>query len=174
MNKNNQQKNNKTKVTLSILVLAFLIMVGAVSFWYYQIIQGSIKIREDKKIYNQELKDSRLISEIRRQKERLDEINVFLDSLYIPEDNAVSFIEYIESVADDAGVSLDIKKFDIENGDLLMNIEVVGGWSQINRLLVMIENLPYYTVIEKFNLSVSNAGEGVLWRADFDIKGLTK
>jgi hypothetical protein len=174
MNKQEIQRNNKTKTTLIISVIILALMIAGTSFWYYQIIRGSQIIREDKKVYNQELKDSQFISEIKREKEKLDNINNFLGSLYVPADDAVSFIEYIEDVSSSAGVSLDIDRFDINGKNVVFSVSAEGSWNQINRFIVMMENLPYYTIIENLNISVNNAGGNVLWQADFDIKGLTK
>lgn len=171
---NQKSKNNKTKTTLGILVAIFIVMIGALTFWYLQIIQGAQKIKEDKKTYNQELKDAQFISEIKRQKEQVREIEEFLNGLYVPREDAVSFIEYVEGVANDAGVDLDITRFDIQNENVLISLSARGSWSENNRFLIMIENLPYYSAIESFNLKANNTGGSVVWESKFEIKALTK
>lgn len=171
---NPKQKKNKTKTLLGILGTLFVLMVIALSFWYLQLLQGSEQIKEDKKTYNQELKDAQFISEIKREKKQVEEIDQFLNSLYVPSSDAVAFIEYIEDVAADAGVELEINTFDIQEKDVSIDLTAQGSWTQNNRFLVMIENLPYYTVINDFSLEADNRDGFVIWKSKYKIKALTK
>jgi Tfp pilus assembly protein PilO len=188
MNKQNIQ-NKKSEVTststdtksrVTILAIVFILLLGVSIFWYIEIIKSASEIRDSKKIYDQEIKDTQLITEIKNQQRQAGQIEEFMDSLYIEEENAVSFVEYVEQKAANAGVRLDIKNFDIiggeevENKEMKMSLVVTGSWSQINKFIVVMENLPFYSVIEKFSIKANTAEGGAQWSAEFQLKGLTK
>jgi Tfp pilus assembly protein PilO len=176
---NNQKiKNNKTKKMTILLVCIFTLLLIGFVFWYFQLISFAQNIRENKNLYDQEVKDTQLILEIEKEQGKADEIQNFLDSLIIEEEGAVEFIEYIESLANRAGVSLEIQNFDIlpkekeleEN--LKMKLSAVGSWSQVNHFILMMENLPYYIFLESMNLRANQTESGSYWIIDFSITGL--
>jgi len=173
------QKNNTINTTI-ILFLIFLILLTSSILWYIKIIDQAQSIQENKKTYSQELKDSQMISEIKKRQQQTEEIRNYLDNLYIKESNAVEFVEYVESIADSSGVNLNIQNFIInETEDLIynemkMSLSAAGSWAQINRFVIMMENLNYNVNIDIFSLRVNQREGGVIWEAEFELSSLTK
>jgi Tfp pilus assembly protein PilO len=179
MSNKKTQKSNTSNTTI-ILFLIFLILLTGSIFWYIKIIDGAQIIQDNKKAHSQELKDSQMISEIKNRQQQAEEIIKYLDSLYVSEDNAVAFIEYIESLANDSEVDLNIQNFkideteDVDYNKMNMNINARGSWSQINRFVIMMENLNYSVHIDEFSLKVNQEESRVVWESEFKLSSLTK
>ena len=91
-------------------------------------------------------------------------------------EDAVGFLQFIENLGKESGVSLDVIFFDFEkqtegeNKILKTSLSVKGDWKQVNKFLLMMENLPYHTLIEDVKLNSFENGKSVNWNLNLILK----
>ena len=95
-----------------------------------------------------------------------------LDEHFIRDDTIVPFLDMIEKIGKDAGVSFEVTSVtttDKEEGDEFESLHLVitaeGKWENVYRLLSLIETVPYSVVIGKMSL---DRREGALWVLSFE------
>lgn len=98
-------------------------------------------------------------------------------SLFVSENDTVTFIETLESVGSLAGSVLNISSiesiFETEQdlGLLRAHIEAKGSWQAIMRTLMLIENMPYRSTISHVRIDASGSVDNNReWRIVFDLE----
>jgi hypothetical protein len=85
----------------------------------------------------------------------------FLESLFVPKKDIVSFIESIESVGDSTGAVVEITSIGEVNdelepdsvvGILKAHVQAKGTWSQVSKVLVMLETMQKSVTLDKLRL----------------------
>ncbi len=106
---------------------------------------------------------------------------------FVPTDDAVTFIQAVESIGSASGASLSIQSIAAVPsgptkpgtiGTITAHITMSGSWTTIMKALELFENLPYRSSIDRLSLSTSvapdRAGQAVhSWSAGFDITAPT-
>jgi Tfp pilus assembly protein PilO len=99
-----------------------------------------------------------------------------LDSYFVPRDGVPDFIEFIEQLGRDSGISLSIGVVAVEpdtrNKDdfkelLRLRTEGLGQWQNLFTFLSMIENLPFRVQIDRVSFALDGGQE----RISFDSVG---
>ena len=108
----------------------------------------------------------------------------------IPSDGDVRFIESLETIAHDNGLSIDIDSLTFEDSRALASSSMTtlkvkakteGGWSGTYRFLFLIESLPIKVKIDKFtlnnikdeaNLSADKVSSRSAWQSAFEMRVL--
>lgn len=89
------------------------------------------------------------------------------------EQSIVNFIKKIEELGDKTEVSLDISNLSPLNQNdkkyLKASIDIRGEWVKVNKMIALIEHVPYKISITDLNLKK----ESDLWRASLEINILT-
>lgn len=87
-----------------------------------------------------------------------------MEQVFLKEENIVGFIENLEKLGRDAGVSVELSsvRMDDKNSkephfDLILK----GGFNPLFHYIVLLENLPYQIIFEKLNMSSRDK----LWEA---------
>jgi len=168
-------RDKKFIITISVIILLNV----AIAFgWFYLSSIISIKsieiykIREDISTNDKMVKDNQLaeslITELADKKEKID--SVFWDK----KDATIGLINSMEDVAKIIGVSgefgdlkldtMDVKTGEIKSPTAVFKVE--GNFSQVFRVLVLLENLPHSLDIEKTSLKKETDGN---WVAEFNV-----
>ena len=101
-----------------------------------------------------------------------------LDSLILPDDQFVPFVESVEKIGKTAGVVMtdslntaDNPNTQIQSEFLVVQIGMTGSWSAITRAVSLIESLPYAISVDHLilNKDLSNAHSSV-WQAAMTIQ----
>lgn len=160
-------------ITVVLSVISLVLMIGAI-YWHSLILSFASLVKEDRQAYNQEVRYSQTITQMKKDLEFANEAKGFIDTLYIDGNNVISFIEFIESLARSAGVSSEIEDLKIEEGELTMLVDVSGSWREVNTFVIMLENVPYHLVVDELNISSFAIENGSGWRVSMGVKGYVK
>ena len=106
-----------------------------------------------------------------------------ISKLFVPSENAVSFIKAVESIGSESGASVNISAIranapaddaKTKIGDVTANVAVSGDWTEVMRALELFETLPYLNTINHITLGVSGGRDLKAniqkWQMSFDIK----
>jgi len=90
--------------------------------------------------------------------------------LFVGRDSLVDFIERLEAVARESQVELKLGEPTIEAKALKLTLQMQGSFSNLHRLLVRLENLPYHIVLGQIDLTGDTEWQGqvVLSLLSFD------
>jgi len=115
------------------------------------------------------------------------EARALLSGLFVPADNAVAFIQSIESISSQSGAAVSILSI-VNNstatalpgtiGTITARLSVTGTWTNVMRTLMLFETLPYRSAINHITLNTSTlkgaaAGAALQWQLSFDIAAST-
>lgn len=164
-------RNTKVIVVLSLLFLAACAIVS--------VIFGQA-IRERKETYEQ-LHTER-IAMLEREaslgalSEALDntkEERESLETRILADDDVISFLALIEMIGREQGVqlttsALNVGPLDASFEELILTIEVRGGYAAVTQTLAIFEHLPYQSSVAKLNLA--EEGSSAIWRAAFEVR----
>lgn len=111
-----------------------------------------------------------------------------LGTLFVPADDAVAFIQSVESVGSASGATVAISAISASLpdgakpgtiGTITAHVSVSGSWSGVMRALELLEDLPYRSSVEKVSLATSipagdRGSQGVrAWTASVDLSAST-
>jgi len=90
-----------------------------------------------------------------------DDPHIF-DQYFISATDSPDFIGGIETLAQSTGLGVNVGSVDIQQGtggnDLVMSLSVSGSWTDILRLVRLIELLPYAASVQSIDFESSGAG----------------
>ncbi len=160
-------------ISVSVVALANLVLVFAAVFLWSVI--GAKKSS---------------VSLVKRQlasyEKRIEQVNKLNDTLRIAEENyskikpmfinsnsMVDFIEDMESLAESAGVSLEIKgvRFDEKQNKPVFTMALAGSFSDIYHYTVLLENTIYKVEFDGVDIGESSSGD--IWREVLELKLLS-
>jgi len=100
-----------------------------------------------------------------------------LDTLFVSDDDVVGFIREIEILGQVAGVSVIVKTVAVIDDEskfaetLSLRLENEGSWANSMHFLSLVEALPYFIFIDRYNINKGGSGE---WTSGFDLNVLKK
>ncbi len=178
---------------LLIIGLALVVATGF-GYWYvYKIVisqaekwsQLSQEIKNNEQYNKQEAKLLNISSSTLDRREKLF-------SYFVSDDKILDFIKSIESIADYTSTQVVLSAITAEDlsdkeagstGHITIHAEVKGGWVNVNKALVLIENLPYSLSIKSIRLNTATINEVATdkkkatsvnaWSLSLDISALT-
>jgi len=92
-----------------------------------------------------------------------------IDSIFFDNNTMVDFIESLEEVAKQAGVSLEFTSIIVNEKTKtppMFRFQLSGGFGKIFRYLSLLENMPFPVIIKKAHIT-NDKDKG--WVADFDV-----
>lgn len=108
-----------------------------------------------------------------------------LDSLFIPDSQAVSFIESLESLGQSSGAAVELSAVSADDASSLKpgsfakisaRVSVTGSWPAVMRALMLSEILPYQASVDGVSLDSSETSGGAagktakrVWRASYGV-----
>ncbi len=150
-------KKNRHIFLLGILFLLLLIVIAGYVYMYTRISKKTTSIESIATEIENEKKSQQNILGLKRSITLTEEKNKLLNSYFVTEETVVDFIKSIESLAKDSGVSVQISS--LQPGEqtgkqgLYVSLIVNGGFNEVNRFLVFLENMPYQIVTNRVQLS---------------------
>lgn len=187
--------NNKIKTKYISFILIIFILICGFSIYVYnkKINVLTDEVYKNKKFVFENEELEKFNSSVEQNKKIIQDISKKIDSLYVPKDNPVVFIEKIENEAKNnnleisiSGVSLekasDEKKKDNFNyGNLKMVINASGQFQDVTNFLQKVETMPYILTIgglkmEEGSEEIKKEEEVVLrkkWTINFALNVIT-
>lgn len=171
----------KTQKISILLIITNLIVVSILCFWYSSIWSSVSDITEKKTLIKGEDFVTESLTDLKKQKNVANEMIDFFEAIAIDKENVVGFIELLEKMAKKSGTLIDIQTVNLANSfqeddksldSLKVNLQVRGSWKQIMNFILMLENNPYYLVIENIKINSVNDGEFSGWSATISLVGV--
>ncbi len=120
---------------------------------------------------NRHMEIREMINFLESKESQIKDIESFF--LVYNEQNIVNFIERIEQLAEETGVGLEISNLLPSNEDdkkyLNADFALKGDWEKINKMIALVENVPYKVSITDLSLRK----EGETWDSSLKVKILT-
>lgn len=176
-------KNRQNHTTFLILSIAVTLFVGAVYIYMNYAVSNSIDravlardlVRNEQANKNNEQNIINLYNSTKIPRSKLP-------SFLINANQAVKFIESIESLGSQVGSLVNISSIDSQKSEnnspgtfssIKAHVEARGSWSSVMRTLMLFENLPYQSKINNVKIS-SSFGEnqrisGRQWTLSLDV-----
>ncbi len=152
-------KKNSTKLIFYFSIFALLLAVGVLVLFFRVIAHknehaSAVLVTLDSKIKNKQDSET-----LKNKIEELDKVHETLGSYFIDATRIDSFIEYLEKLGSDVGVGIKVNDFENsldENNVLLVELSATGKFTDVMRIIKLIENAPYQTKITKDFLTKSS------------------
>jgi hypothetical protein len=153
---------DKTSILFIAVIIINLFLVGSCFLLWQKIITTTAQINTlGQEVINQEVQKNssyRLTTVVEKE---IDPAKEQIDKYFIKGDNYIDFVEYIESLADKAQVSVDIKGTELK-GALQLSIDLEGTFSNSMYFSALVESLPVNLKIE--NMRIEQKGENDSWQ----------
>jgi len=157
------------KGTKKIAVVALVLNICAgIAYGMFYMSVGEIRAEVAKtaqtlqqKLVLQEIEQSErhVISDTKQKREKLQ-------SYFITEEEAVSFIEQLETLSTVAGVSLSISSVDVKKEGLSVQLNTESAWTETYHFLTLVESMPLKVSIDQARFRYN--GNGV-WNTSYTV-----
>ncbi|MFA6353650.1 MAG: hypothetical protein WCW93_01830 [Candidatus Paceibacterota bacterium] len=138
-------KNNLQKILLVIFIALLLLGCLAFVFLYKKINDNNQKIQENTTSFQTEARRREEIASLDRVLQKNASNRILLESHFIKSSDVVPFLNMIERVGKEAGVSSKINSVDakVNNSGLTVDLKIEGKFEAIYKFLTLLENSPY-------------------------------
>jgi len=165
---------NKIKKTLNIMLLLAILLWGsfAVLWWQFGNMQEKI-VQLSQEAFVESQKNTSSLA-VRNALNNAEGDIKKIESYVVTEDGVVDFIQFVESLADSAGVSLDVNQVSFEDEEKrLLSIHMVseGSWQETFHFVSLLENIPYRAQFERLNLLFQGESN---WRGDYRVNVVSR
>ena len=161
---------SKTGTFLILYSLYLVVSIAAYALFYVYIDnkeENAIAIAAEIEQYKQQNAQMNSLAAMVRNTEEGGER---LTGYFVDGERIIEFLETIESLADTAGVEIDVRSINETETDwegvknLELNIDFSGSWVRVHHFLVLIESMPIKMTAERLSLSESRGEEdGASW-----------
>jgi hypothetical protein len=139
----------------------------------------AVKMREDRFASENLKAQSKMISSLWNDTQSDREA---LNKILIAENSIVDLIVEIEKIGQKSGSKITVQSIEspvvsVENPNMknvLIKVSATGSWTAVSRALILAENLPYPTIVNKIRMDKSGgAGDSKdVWTLSMDIRGI--
>lgn len=174
-------KNNSPKILL-IVSLIFLVFCCSIFYILNREINLNKTVSEENELkWKEEVTKVENIKLLNNSIKKIETEKDLLETHIANGSNIVPFLDTMESLGKEAGVSTEVTLVDIpkESKSLVVEMNASGSFEKIYKFLLLLENSPYQleTIsmdIEKENSGSTSKKNSVLrWKADLKIKLLS-
>ena len=183
--------SSSSKQLVMILSAVAVIALGLYIGIFYYILSHHGAIAELESTLQNEKGRNETLQADKRLYGEFTEAKAELANYFVAREGEVAFIEKIESLGGESGVTLEVQNFTrgelapIKNNSwelLLLQVRARGTWQEVATLLSLIETLPVRISITNVNLTSSDGGselapptrskKSATWEASFGIEAL--
>lgn len=138
-------ENNFKRILLFILATLLLFFGAAFVFLYQKINNNNQKIQQDTINLRTEANRRESLASLDRTLQKIAPERALLENYFIKSSDIIPFLNMIEKLATEAGVSAQIDSIDTkaDNSELTVRLKVSGGFEVIYKFLTLLENSPY-------------------------------
>jgi len=175
-------KNNLQKTSLFISATFLLLGCFAFVFLYQKINNNNQKTQQDTISLQTEARRRDDIVSLDRVLQKIAPDRVLLESHFIKSSDVVPFLNMIEKLGEEAGVSSQINSVNVkvDNSELVVGLKASGRFEAIYKFLTLLENSPY--VLDFISMDIHKISPQVVpdknvnnasWEAVFKIQLLS-
>ncbi len=161
----------KNKKTIILIVFIFILNISVFAGWFYlfSTIRGNmveiVNTRRDLALVEKKMESRRSLKDMINglSKERKK-----INSVFFNTDTMVNFIESLEGMARQTGVSLEFNSITINKKTKtgpLFRFQLSGDFGKVFRYFSLLENMPFPVIVKKAHIKTENKE----WVADFDV-----
>lgn len=173
---------------LFISIGAFLASIGLYVYMYHKTALLGDKVLAVRETIATEEKGQSASKNLLALSDSTAEARGKLPSFFVPADDAVAFIQAIESVGNVTGAPISISSITSDNterstpgtvGKISAQVSTTGSWQAVMRSLELVESLPYKSDINHVTMSIvdivddKGTGSRSAWVLTFDVTALT-
>jgi len=138
-------KNNFQKILLLVSLVSLVLFCFAFVFLYKKINNNNKKTQQDEINLQIETLRRDNIASLNQILQEIAPDIALLDSHFIKSSDVVPFLNIIEKLASEAGVSAKIDSVDLktDNSGLMVGFKASGDFEAIYKFLILLENSPY-------------------------------
>jgi Tfp pilus assembly protein PilO len=138
-------KNNFQKIILLISIIILLLFCFIFVFLYKKINNNNQKTQQDTINLQTESHRRDDIASLNQMLQKIAPDRALLENHFIKSSDVVPFLNIIENLAKESGVSVQIDSVDakIDNTELTVGLKVSGRFEAIYKFLTLLENSPY-------------------------------
>ncbi|MFA5840980.1 MAG: hypothetical protein WC847_01760 [Candidatus Paceibacterota bacterium] len=138
-------KNNFQKILLAISAMLLLVCSFAFIFLFNKINDNNQKIEQDTINLQTEARRREDMLSLNRSLQKIVDDRALLESHFIKSSDVVPFLNMIEKLAQDAGVSAQIDSVNSKtnNQELTVELRASGVFETVYKFLILLENSPY-------------------------------
>ena len=163
--------SNTQKILVITIVLA-MVSLGLYGFLFWQVRSEN---QEASQLLGEAEQDVEKEKTLRAAKISLEKNKQFIekiDTYFVPKDGVVGFIQELETIGKQTGVSLTIGGVTAESDQrtkddfketLRIRLETSGSWEKTFYFLSVLESLPYRAQVEQIALSLYGASDKLLF-----------
>ena len=166
--------SNSTKTTFIIAIVLFVLSLGAFGFMVFQVDKQGTQLSEQIATLEAERAQEDSFLRLQRIAEETAGDRQSLESHFLAsESNSIDFLNLVEELAPQAGVSFEINSLDLsedkESGEkwIEASFSFSASRSRIENFLQILENLPYVLRIESYSMDKKSGPE---WAAGVTMK----
>lgn len=165
----------RTKSLALVSLLVGLVSLVALGFLFERILRVNTAVAGLRQSIKEE---GRRDIQLRAQQSLLKELSSdesALDSRFLDENGVVPFIELLEAIGKDAGVTIEIDSVGIEPDStsvqshewLRVALKAEGSWAKLFHFIVLLETIPQALRLDQVSLSEFAEEELALWQGTF-------
>ncbi len=163
-------KNKKIKNLLAVFFLADIALLGAYGYLFFA---AESKNKETAALYgasNERNSSKEKIQGLLRALEDTEKEREKLSEYFAAKTSAVAFIEQIEKLGKNAGVDLSVSSVSDGakgGGAIELAFSATGSFSDMYRLIALIESIPYKVMLKKVDIQRMN--DSGAWKGNFTV-----
>lgn len=174
-------KNNFQKIMLFVSFILLLFFSFAFVFLYQKINDNNKEIQQDAVNLQTEARRRDNLASLNRSLQKNAPNRALLENHFVKSSDIVPFLNMIEKLASEAGVSSQIDSIDTkaDNSELTIGLKASGSFEVIYKFLTLLENSPYelYFISMDMHKSLSNVSDKNIkdlnWEAIFKMQLLS-
>ncbi len=138
-------KNNFQKILLFISATLLIFFCFTFIFLYRKINNNNQKTQQDTISLQTETRRRDDVASLNQALQKIAPDRIFFENHFIKSSDIVPFLNLIEKLASEVGVSAQIDSVDtkIDNTELIVNLKVSGRFGALYKFLTLLENSPY-------------------------------
>jgi hypothetical protein len=164
--------NKKTKRLLISFSLLNVALLGVCGYAFFFVQTKTIETAALYDISHTHASDKEKTQALARTLKETEKDRRVLSEYFVSKTSAVTFIEQIENIGKNAGVSLKVSSVSDEakgSGGVQLSFSANGPFPEMYRLIALIESMPYKVTVKRANIQKMEGQGSVVWSGDFAV-----
>lgn len=169
-------KNNSLKILLFVSATLLLSLFCFIFIFTYQKINSdNQETQQDAINLQKEISKRDNTASLNQYLQKIASERILLEKHFIKSSDVVPFLNTIEKLAQDAGISSEINSVNakIDNVELVVDLKAIGKFEEIYKFLTLLENSPYELEFATIDMHKINLSKDSRWEAIFKIQLLS-
>jgi len=171
-------QNKFKKFSLAVSLIIFLVFCVSFFFLYKETKNDIRASEESQNLLQKEVARREEIKSFNNSFKLIEKDKTLFETHFAQSSDIVPFLDTIEQMAGSVGTKADVSLIEVseDNTGLVIEMKDTGGFSQVYKFLMLLENSPYeleFTSVEMHSLienTDKNSAKKSKWEANFKMK----